>query len=96
MAQEKIYIGLVKAKQTQYGEVLKVSLSPEHIEALNAEFARKNGGWVNLEIKQRREPSPKGYTHSMALDQWEPKVEPKQDMFNDARRVVIPGEEEVF
>ena len=97
---ERIFVGLCKGEETQYGLKIKISLPPQDIEKLNAEFARKNGGWVNLVLKQRKEPSPKGYTHSIEVDQWEPSV-PKQDVgtvyFKDANRIVTPdASEEMF
>ena len=97
---EKIFVGLCKGEETQYGLRIKISLPPQDIEKLNAEFSRKNGGWVNLVLKQRKEVSPKGYTHSIEVDQWEPNVPKKQDVgtdyFKDASRTVTPDEVEMF
>ena len=91
----KIYVGRVTEKQTQYGDELRIGLSPEDVEKLNAEFARKNGGWVNLIVRRKKEIVAGKPTHYIMVDQWEP-TQKKDGYFNDASRVVIPGEEEVF
>lgn len=70
MAAEKIYAkGVVKAKQTQYGIKLGIKAS-EFIEFLNQNTNDK--GFVNLEIKQRREADDKGNTHYMEVDTYTP------------------------
>lgn len=70
---EKIYIGM--GKQGQYG--LKISIPMKDIEAL-IDVAGANNGWANLDLKERREPSPKGWTHYMVVNEWKP--EPKDEV----------------
>jgi hypothetical protein len=71
---DKIYCGNGKKFQTQYGDMMKLSLSPEDIEKIveRSKATKDRGGWVNIDIKERREPSPKGMTHYLEIDMWEP------------------------
>jgi hypothetical protein len=70
--EEKIYIGM--GKQGKYG--IKLSIPMKDIETL-VTVAGENSGWANLELKERREASEKGWTHYMVVDTWKP--EPKEE-----------------
>jgi outer membrane protein assembly factor BamA len=67
---DKIYCGNAKAIKTQYGEIMKVSLSRSDIEKLTANLNEK--GYVNLNITERREADKYGKTHSVVIDTWKP------------------------
>jgi hypothetical protein len=69
---EKVYLNgiIIKAKQTQYGELLTGSIKVDELIKELQQNARN--GWVNVNIKQRRTPSEKGVTHSVEVDTWEP------------------------
>ena len=71
---DKVYCGNGKLIKTQYGYMMKLSLSPEDIEKIveRSKATKDRGGWVNIDIKERREPSPKGMTHYLEIDMWEP------------------------
>lgn len=66
---EKIYAGLGKNIKTQYGDLLKLSFTKDDVQKLQDNL---NNGWVNLVVKERREPSEKGTTHYLEIDQWKP------------------------
>lgn len=71
---DKIYVGTGKAIQTQYGELLKISLTEDDVETLKENFSN---GWVNLNVNKRREPSKKGATHYLVIDDWKPEKQDK-------------------
>ena len=68
---EKVYIGMAKSIETKYGKMLKVSIHQEDVAKL-VEEASQNNGWVNLALKERREPSERGWTHFFEVDRWKP------------------------
>jgi len=66
MSEEKVFLGKVKAVETQYGELLKISFGEEDLKEL---AQHKNvAGWSNWEIKK----SKAGGMY-MELDTWVPK-----------------------
>lgn len=66
---EKIYVGLGKEIETQYGALLKLSFTKEHLETMQGNL--KND-WINLVVKKRKEPSASGITHYLEVDTWVP------------------------
>lgn len=59
-----------QAKASTYG--VRIGVKVEDLIA----FAKQHGnerGYLNLEVKQRREPGQYGDTHSVTLDTYEPK-----------------------
>ena len=54
MNNERKYVGRIEVKNTQYGDIIKLSLGPNDIEAINGSKSPK--GWVTIDIK----PSSKG------------------------------------
>jgi len=66
---EKIYIGNAKVISTQYGNMTKISMTEKDVNTLSDSI---NNGWVNLIIKERREPSQSGMTHYLEVDNWKP------------------------
>ena len=81
---DKVYCGNGKMIKTQYGDMMKISLHPEDIEKIveRSKETKDRGGWVNLALKERREPSEKGNTHYLEIDTWEP----NQDGGNPAKK----------
>ena len=69
MADEKIYCGNGKVIKTQYGDLMKLSFSAEDMEKMQANLSN---GWLNVVVKQRREPSERGTTHYLEVDTWKP------------------------
>ena len=70
MAGEKpTYINSLRCKQSRYG--IKVS---GQLDKIIEEFTKlaNSRGYVNLEIKERKEVGRYGETHSVILDTWEP------------------------
>ena len=54
MPNEKIYVGRAKYIDTQYGEICKIWLTPEGVEAINANV--DNNGGINLNMSEMRNP----------------------------------------
>jgi len=69
MADEKVYVGNAKVIKTQYGDLTKMSLTADDVEKMQQNL---NNGWVNVVIKERREPSQSGFTHYLEVDTWKP------------------------
>ncbi len=69
MSDQKVYVGNAKSIKTQYGDLLKLSLTAEDVEKLQGNL---DNGWVNVVVKERREPSASGFTHYLEVDTWKP------------------------
>jgi len=69
MSDEKVYVGNAKVIKTQFGELTKMSLTEEDVQKMQANL---NNGWINVVIKERREPSASGFTHYLEVDTWKP------------------------
>lgn len=69
MSDEKIYCGNGKVIKTQYGEMMSLSFSAEDLEKMQSNLSN---GWINVNVKQRREPSERGTTHYLEVDNWKP------------------------
>jgi len=69
MADEKIYCGNAKIIKTQYGEMTRISMHEDDVKRLQENI---DNGWVNIIIKERREPSAGGMTHYLEVDKWKP------------------------
>lgn len=72
MADEKIYCGNGKVIKTQYGDLMKLSFTAEDLGKLQESL---DNGWVNVVVKERREPSEKGTTHYLEVDNWKPNAD---------------------
>lgn len=72
MSDEKIYVGNGKKITTQYGDLMKLSLTAEDVEKMQANLSN---GWININIKERRSPSAGGMTHYLEVDTWKPNSE---------------------
>lgn len=73
MPREKIYVprSSAKARQTQYGEFLSLGFNVE--ELIKFAQAHKNErGYLNLTVSKRKQPSDRGETHSVFLDDYVP------------------------
>lgn len=74
MQESKVYVPKSSARKIEFkngGSMLKLGF---HAETL-IEFLRTNcndRGYVNLCVTERRQPSEKGDTHCIWLDQWKP------------------------
>ena len=72
MADEKIYCGNGKVIKTQFGDLMKLSFTAEDLEKMQNNL---ENGWVNVVVKERREPSERGTTHYLEVDKWKPKTD---------------------
>lgn len=72
--EEKTYINGVVIKEHIFDDgnkILKVSMHKDGVEQLGDLL--NDGGWVNIDIKKRREEGEKGQTHYMQLNTYKPK-----------------------
>jgi hypothetical protein len=69
---DKIYCGNGRVIKTQYGELMKLSFTEEDLQAMQDNL---ENGWINVVVKERREPSEKGTTHYLEVDTWKPNQE---------------------
>ena len=67
---EKIYVGRAKYVETKYGKFPRIWLTPEGIEAINANVDSRGG--INLEMHELRQPDRGGFTHYLIVDTWKP------------------------
>lgn len=76
----RIYVGNAKVIKTQYGELMKLSLNEEDVQRLQESV---KGGWVNVVVKERKEPSKGGMTHYLEVDNWKPEKQEAQEVDTD-------------
>lgn len=53
MANDKVFVGKTNVVTTKYGQIVKVALGPQDFEVL--QNAKNEKGWVNLEMKDKRD-----------------------------------------
>jgi hypothetical protein len=79
-AAPKNYLNSIFIKEQTFndgGSILKLSIrTAELIEELQK---LDQNGWVNLDLKKRREPSAKGHTHYVEVSTFKPKDGPPED-----------------
>jgi len=69
MAKEKQYVRAgARAVDTQYGQLLNLNLNIEDLKEI-----ANDQGWIKLTIGERREVSESGNTHSVWVNDYEPK-----------------------
>lgn len=66
---EKQYCGIGKEIKTKFGKMMKLSLTKEDLATLEKNLSN---GWVNLDVCKRREPSGKGTTHYLVINDFKP------------------------
>ena len=69
---DKVYCGNGRVIKTQYGELMKLSFTEDDLQKLTDNL---ENGWVNVVVKERREPSEKGTTHYLEVDTWKPNTD---------------------
>ena len=53
MANDKVFVGKTNVVTTKFGEIVKVAFGPQDFEILLK--AKNEKGWVNLEMKDKRD-----------------------------------------
>lgn len=66
---EKIYCNAIRIKESKFG--MKVSIKVDEFKQF-VDLHANDKGFVNLEIKKRKEPGKYGDTHYAELDTWKP------------------------
>jgi len=72
MSEEKIYTGSAKIINTKYGDLTKVSFHKEDINKIVQYMKDNNTEWINLVIKEKKEPQEGKPTHYLEVDTWKP------------------------
>lgn len=90
---ETVYVpgSSAKARDTQFGEVIKLSFKYEDLGAFAKKYKNAKG-YVNLEVAPRKTPGKYGDTHSVKLDNWEPKEDGGKPAAKPAPRKTDPFE----
>ena len=73
---QTIYCGSGKVFTTKYGELTKLSFSKKDLETMLSNLNDK--GWVTCVLKEKKEKVEGKPTHSVSIDTWKPKEQPKQ------------------
>jgi len=76
---EKIYCGNAKIRTTQFGDVTQLSLSTDDINKIVGHMKSEKLTWVNINVKEKREPVQGKPTHYLEVDTWKPDPNYKQD-----------------
>ena len=53
MANDKVFVGKTSVVNTKFGQIIKVAFGPQDFEVLAN--AKNEKGWVNLEMKDKRD-----------------------------------------
>lgn len=72
---DKIYVPKSSAKEKKFdngGSIIKLGFKADELVAFINQH-KNSRGYINFSVGQRRTPSQYGDTHSVALDQFEPK-----------------------
>lgn len=72
MSEDKIFVGSAKIITTQFGELMKVSFSQSDLDKLNANVSN---GWVNCNVKEKKNKVEGKPTHYLEIDTWKPSGE---------------------
>lgn len=81
---EKIYVGRAKYRETKFGELLRIWITPEGLEAMN--HNADNSGGINLEMHELRNPDRGGFTHYIIVDDFKPSESGRKGASEGARR----------
>ena len=74
---EKIYCGNAKIINTQYGEMTKISFHKDDINKMVAHIKSEGSDWINLVLKEKKEPKEGKPTHYLEVDTWKPENRPE-------------------
>ena len=66
------YIGNAKTVNTKFGEMTKLMYHINDLKDLVKFMEDNQMQFVNIDIKQKKEPSKAGYTHYGEIDTWKP------------------------
>jgi hypothetical protein len=75
---EKIYCGNAKIVNTQFGDLTKISFSKDDINKMVTYMKANSSDWINLVLKEKKEPQPGKPTHYLEVDTWKPTKQAEQ------------------
>lgn len=67
---EKIYVGNARTIKTQHGDLTKVSMSKDDINKMVKWMKQEESEWINLVIKEKKNPQEGKPTHYLEIDTW--------------------------
>lgn len=68
-----IYAGNAKIITTKFGNMMKISMTESDVKTLQENL---KDGWVNVDVKKRKEPSKGGMTHYLQINEY---VKPQEE-----------------
>ena len=69
---DKIFCGSGRIRKTKFGDVLKISFSKADVQKMIDYFNTEKVEFVNLEVKEKKEPAEGKPTHYLEIDTWKP------------------------
>lgn len=81
---EKIYVGRAKYKDTRYGEICKIWLTPDGVESINHNV--DNGGGINLVMTELKQADRGGFTHVITVDTYDAAKNGRKEGSEGSRR----------
>lgn len=69
---EKIYCGNAKIVKTQHGDLTKISMSKDDINKIVTYMKQEKSDWINLVMKEKKNPVEGKPTHYLEVDTWKP------------------------
>lgn len=70
MSDKILYVGQAKARDTNFGQIVRLSLRVSDVALLQTHLNDK--GYVNVNISPRKAKGKYGETHTAAIDTWVP------------------------
>ena len=67
---ETKYCGKAIIRNTKFGEIFAITLSPNDIKIINEN--KKDNGWCNLEMLEMKQPDKNGNTFTIRINEWKP------------------------
>lgn len=80
---EIIYCGNAKIIDTKFGKLTKVSMHKDDINKIVGWMKAENRDWVNIAIKEKKEPKEGKPTHYLEIDQYKPDNDRQVDSGDD-------------
>lgn len=70
--EDKIYCGSGRVISGKFGDIIKISMHREDIVKIIAHMKSEQSDWINLEMKEKKEPQQGKPTHYIQVDTWKP------------------------
>lgn len=67
-----VYVGNGKIVSTKFGDMTKLSMHKDDINRIVKYMKETKSDWVNLDLKEKREPAQGKPTHYLEINQYKP------------------------